>query len=441
LIDRISSRSAVLGVIGLGYVGLPVACSFANAGFRVVGVDLKKERVDAINQGLSPIEGDEPGLAELVARVVRDKKLTASTEISSLATADIVLVAVETPVGQDHIPRFEALTAALQSFAPHMKEGVLVIIESTISPGTTERIVIPTLEKASGKKAGGAFRVGHCPERVMPGKLLANIATMSRVCGASTPEAAEEMRALYRTIVTSGDLDAADCVTAELVKTGENSFRDVVIAFANELAKICEKNGGDFLRVRQLVNKSPGRVVPFAGAGVGGHCIPKDPWLLAAGARGAETPVLSAARSVNESMPLHVADLLEDALKAKGKELRAARIAVLGYAYLENSDDDRNSPTETLIGELRRRGAEVAIHDPWVKSYAHDINQVVEGAHAAVFMVAHDAYKKLSLGKLKEQLSVPVVIDGRSIFEPTAAHTAGIEFRAIGRPYAGASHA
>lgn len=439
MIDRISSRSAVLGVIGLGYVGLPVACSFANAGFRVVGVDLKKERVDAINQGLSPIEGDEPGLAELVARVVRDKKLTASTEISSLATADIVLVAVETPVGQDHIPRFEALTAALQSFAPHMKEGVLVIIESTISPGTTERIVIPTLEKASGKKAGIGFRVGHCPERVMPGRLLANLTTMSRVCGGNTPQAAEEMRELYRAIVTGGDLDTADCVTAELVKTAENSFRDVVIAFANELAMICEKSGGDFLRVRQLVNKSPGRVVPFAGAGVGGHCIPKDPWLLAAGARGEKTPVISAARSVNESMPIHTANLLEDALKAKGRAVRGSRIAILGFAYLENSDDERNSPSETLIDELKRRGAEVSIHDPWIKAFAHDVEQTLRGAHAAVFMVAHDAYKKLSLGNVKELLSMPVVIDGRTIFEPSAAHAAGIEFRAIGRPYAGAN--
>ncbi len=278
--SKIEQREAVIGVIGLGYVGLPVAGAFADAGFHVVGVEIKSERVEMINAGRSPIEGNEPGLAELLARVTRAGNLRATMDYICLRDADIVLIDVETPIDDDHKPRFDALKSACTQLGAVLKEGALVIVESTVAPGTTERVVKPLVEQATGRKLNDGFFLGHCPERVMPGKLLANLRALSRVCGGSTPETAQTMIALYRHIVEA-DLDAADCVTAELVKTAENAYRDVNIAFANELALVCESAGGDFLRVRELVNKSPGRNVLLAGGGVGGHCIPKDPWLLA----------------------------------------------------------------------------------------------------------------------------------------------------------------
>lgn len=426
---RIARREARLAVVGLGYVGLPVACMFADAGFQVTGVEIRAERVARINAGESPIEGEEPGLAELLARVVAAGRLHATTDYEELRACDVVLIDVETPVDEDHVPRYGALRSACRALGPVLKPGALVIVESTIAPGTMDRVVRPLLEETSGQRSGVDFFLGACPERVMPGKLLSNLRSLSRVCGGETPEVAATMIALYRTIIPQADLDAADCVTAELVKTTENAFRDVNIAFANEVALICEAVGANVDRVRELVNKSPGRNMHIAGAGVGGHCIPKDPWLLAYGAQGrAELRLIPTARAVNDGMPLHVAALLEAALAERGVPLKGARVLVMGYAYLENSDDTRNSPSEVLVQVLRAAGAEVVIHDPWVEGYKGDVVALAQGCAAAVVMVAHTAYKVLH----PAQLGVPVLVDGRRLYDPASVRAAGITYRAVG---------
>lgn len=430
---KIADRTAIIGVIGLGYVGLPVACAFAEAGFPVIGVERKLDRIEQINRGQSPIEGREPGLAELLAEVVAAGRLRATAQYAELAAADIVLIDVETPVADDRHPRFEALRAALSALAPVLKAEALVIVESTIAPGTMDRLVAPLLQALTGRALNTGFYMGHCPERVMPGRLLANLRQVSRVCGGSTPETAEVMAALYRTIVHA-DLDPADCVTAELAKTAENAYRDVNIAFANELALVCEVTGGDFQRVRELVNKSPGRNVLLAGAGVGGHCITKDPWLLAYGAEGrVPLHLIPAARDVNDAMPVHMARLTVAALRAAGREVAGARIAILGYAYLENSDDTRNSPSEVLAVRLREMAAQIVIHDPWVPAYTGDLWHCLRGCDAAVIMVRHDAYLRLDLAALKAALRTPVLVDGRHVVAPAAAQAAGLVFRTVGR--------
>jgi UDP-N-acetyl-D-mannosaminuronic acid dehydrogenase len=267
---------------------------------------------------------------------------------------------------------------------------------------------------------------------VMPGRLLRNLRELSRVCGGSTPDTSDAMVALYGSIV-QGKLDKSDCVTAELVKTAENTYRDVNIAFANELGLICEAVGADFRRVRELVNESPGRNVLLAGAGVGGHCIPKDPWLLVHGVSGFTPRLIASARAVNESMPLHTARLVEDALEEVGKRVQGSRIALLGFAYLENSDDTRNSPTEALVSHLENWGATLSIHDPWVPEYAKPILDVVKDADAVVVMVSHDEYKNLDLAKLREVMRSPVLVDGRHVVESSAASAAGFVFRGLAR--------
>ncbi len=428
---RIVSRQATVGVIGLGYVGLSVATALAQAGFRVVGVDIKAERVSRINAGECPIEGKEPHLPELLASVVRTS-LVATTNYASLAEADVVLIDVDTPVAADHRPRFDALRTACRALGKVMKPGVLVIVESTVEPGTCDNVVAPLLEQASGRALNHGFYLGHCPERIMPGRLLENLRGMSRVCGGSTPSTREAMVALYETVVQA-KLTPCDCVTAELVKTAENAYRDVNIAFANELGLICEAVGADFRRVRELVNEAPGRNVLFAGAGVGGHCIPKDPWLLVHGAFGFTPRLISSARAVNESMPEHMARLVEDALDEVGKPVAGSHVAILGYAYLENSDDTRNSPTASLVGQLESWGARVSIHDPWVPDYVAPVGDVVTGADAIVIMVAHDAYRALDLRTLRERMRSPVLVDGRYVIEGTHARDAGFVFRGLGR--------
>jgi UDP-N-acetyl-D-mannosaminuronic acid dehydrogenase len=350
-----------------------------------------------------------------------------------LADRDAVLICVDTPVDPLNIPRYEALRSALYSLGPVLKPGALVIVESTIAPRTMQDIVLPLLEKHSKLRLNEGFLLGNCPERVMPGRLLRNLTTVSRVVGGMTPETAEVMVELYQTIV-SAELDPTDCLTAELVKTTENTYRDVQIAFANEVALICEAAGGDVWKVRELVNKSPGRQMHLPGGGVGGHCIPKDPWLLAyrAAERGARLRMIHAARAINDSMPLHVADLLVDALGRAGIQTQGARVLVMGYAYLEDSDDTRNSPSKTLVDRLVELGVEVSLHDPYVPDLRGPLEEAARGCQAAVVMVRHQDYVKLDLAKLKDWLDAPVLVDARRVFSTEAVERAGFVYRMVG---------
>lgn len=431
---KIDDRSAHIGVIGLGYVGLPVAAMFAEAGFQVTGIEIRVDRVRIINSGKSPIEGDEPGLNDLLSNVASSKKLFATSDYQALKSCDIVLIDVETPVDEHHIPRYQALQAALKSLSAVLKDRALVIVESTIAPGTMRELVLPALEMGTNRKVNKDFYLGNCPERVMPGRLLQNLRTLSRVTGGGTPETAEVMKALYA-VVVKADLDAVDWVTAELVKTVENAYRDVQIAFANEVALICEQMGADIWQVRDLVNKSPFRQMHLPGAGVGGHCIPKDPWLLAYGVRDSGLPLrlIPAAREVNEWMPGHMAELTQKALSAEGKEISQCRILVMGFAYLENSDDTRNSPSEGTIHSLKKMGAEVVIHDPFVAEYQGDLLKIATGCDAAIVMVKHDAYTGLNLTELRSALRTPILIDGRAVFSAVVAAKAGLKYYLVGR--------
>ena len=431
---RVDDRAAVLAVVGLGYVGLPAASLFAAAGFEVIGVERNDGRRRTIAQGDVPLEGDEPGLPELLKRVVAAGKLRVTGDAAALSSADIVLVCVETPVAEDHLPRYEALRAACRDIGTFMRPGTVVIVESTIAPGTMDRVVRPALEDVSRKVSGRDFHIGHCPERVMPGKLVKNMRTMSRVCGGDDAATAELIKRLYSAVVEAS-LDTSDMVTAEVVKTAENAYRDVNIAFANEVALICEAVGADAGRVRELVNKSPGRHMLVPGAGVGGHCIPKDPWLLVASVDGKEEiRLIPAARAVNDSMPRHVADLVADGLAAYGRSTNGATVAVLGYSYLENTGDVRNSPSVTLVEELKRRGAEVRVHDPFVPGLGGDYRAAVRSADAIALVVAHDEYRVLPLAELREIMRTPVLVDGRGVVAARSARDVGFTYFAVGLP-------
>jgi UDP-N-acetyl-D-mannosaminuronic acid dehydrogenase len=430
---KIKDRTAHLAVIGLGYVGLPVAALFADAGFDVLGVDIQEERIAAITAGVLPIPGDEPGLAEMLAKLVKSGKLKATNRYENIKDCDVVLIAVETPVDEEHIPQYDALRSVLRGLGPVLKKGALVVVESTLAPGTMKSLVAPELEANSGGLLNEDFYLGHCPERVMPGKLLENLRTLSRVIGGATVETTFLMDCLYRCIVQA-DLDPADWITAELVKTVENAYRDVQIAFANEVALICESAGGDAWKVRQLVNKSPFRQMHLPGAGVGGHCIPKDPWLLAYAARGQDSlpRVIPAARQVNDGMPTHMARLAETCLKKVNVSLPGSRILILGYAYLEDSGDDRNSPSEKLAKILEDAGAEVVIHDPYIPEYQGDLLDKAQGCDAVVVMVGHRLYRQINLPALKASLNFPVLVDGRHIFDGHAFSKSGWIYACVG---------
>lgn len=443
LANLIKEKKAQIGVVGLGYVGIPVACLFASKGFDVLGFDINKEKIDLINKGENPIEGKEPGLSELLKKVIKAKKFKATLDKNLLRQMDVIMVAVETPLDPEtKSPSYLALKKASEEIGKNLKKNTLVIIESTIGPNTTERIVKPILEKNSRLKAGKDFYLVHCPERVMPGKLLKNLTTLDRVIGSVDKKGGQAAKLLYQNI-TRGKLKTVDCLTAELVKTIENSYRDTQIAFANEIALICEKLGADFFKVKNLVYWS----LLQAGAGVGGHCLPKDSWLLMDGVKGLpadrqekfQPQLLQAARQINEFMPTHLADLTEEALGEAKISPSEAKIVLLGIAYLENSDDTRNSPGARCYFALRRKGAKnIIAHDPFAKDYegikiSNNLEEAISKADCLVFATAHNEYKKLKLKDIAKLVRTKVIIDGRNIFDKEKTEGAGFIYKGIGK--------
>jgi len=432
-----------VAICGLGYVGYPVAMLFADAGFDVIGVDILEDRVKRLNEGENPIKGQEPGLDDLVEEVFKKGNFRATADMKEYNLADYIIVAVQTPVAEENKkPTYENLKGALRDIGKNMKKGVTVIIESTIAPGTMEHVVKPILEEESGLKAGKDFYLANCPERLMPGHLLENIRYYNRVIGGWTPESAKKVKELYKNVV-KGELQETDCITAEIVKAGENTYRDVQIAFANEMALLCEAYGANVWKVREFINNCKKvtetrpealRQMHYPGAGVGGHCIPKDSWLLIHEVRDIVNPkLIPTARYINDFMPLHMFDLLKDGLKEVGKKLDEANILVLGYAYDANSDDDRNTPTVPLIEKLKENKVKFEIHDPFIKDYKGDVKEMLKGKDAIVLMTGHDEYKELEYKEiLKLMNEKPLIIDGRNIFDKEDARKNGFVYKGVG---------
>ncbi|MBN1658611.1 MAG: nucleotide sugar dehydrogenase [Anaerolineae bacterium] len=457
-------------VIGMGYVGIPCAALLADVpGFAVTGVQRRSERsgwkIDCLNRGRSPFEGDEPGLADLLERVACEKKSFLVTDDYAVCRdADVILIDVQTPTDGDHVPHYESLREVAGHAGRHLQPGTLVIIESTVAPGTTQNMVQPILEAESGLKAGSGesgkhFYLAFSYERVMPGKLLEYITDFPRVVGGVDEESTRRAVALYRHIVKAA-LTPTDVLTAEMAKVIENAYRDVNIAFANEVALACERMGVDVFEIRGLINARPDRHMHIPGAGVGGHCLPKDSWLLNYGLETYGTPpaensaakgdgplrLIPLAREINDGMPRHMLALIRQALAEAGRALPGAHVVLLGVSYLENADDTRNTPAAALARLLQAEGAEVTAHDPYVRHadwhralgpgaevpLAHDVGEALRGAHCAAVVTQHREYQDLDLAAATAVMRTPVVVDGRATFS-AGRIPHGLIYRALGR--------
>lgn len=453
-------KNKKIAVIGMGYVGIPAAVLLADAGYRVTGIQRRSERsgwkIDWLNQGRCPIGGNEPELPEMLQKVVLDGRFVVTDDYSALAGVDIILIDVQTPTDDAHVPQYESLREATRQAGGYLKPGCLVIIESTVAPGTTEHVVKPILEEVSGLRAGLPSGFGLCfsYERVMVGRLIHNIREYPKIVGGLDSRSIDIAVEMYSSIVRGG-IHGTDIMTAEVAKTAENAYRDVQIAFANEVALLCESLGVDVYEVRSIVNglpndpsaphANPVRNMHFPGAGVGGHCLPKDTWLLMHGYdRYGESKheypmsILTTARHLNDWMPIHMVDLLEEALNEAGREIIGSRICVLGYAFLENSDDARNTPTIPLLKELERRGAAYVIHDPHIERdegyrIESDIDSALEGCDAMVLMTKHEEYRSVTPERLKSQLRSMIVIDGRDMYNPRQFLDRGFIFKGMGK--------
>jgi len=363
LLERITNRTAKVGVVGLGYVGLPLAVEFAQAGFTVTGIDLDARKVGELNRGESYIQ-DVPTSA--VAPLVASGKLSATTDPGAVRDFDTINICVPTPLRKTKDPDLSFVVSAVEAIKGHLHPGMLVILESTTYPGTTEEVVQPILEK-TGLKAGVDFFLAFSPERVDPGNEKWNTKNVPKVVGGLTPDCARLAGALYRSSIDRV-VEVSSPKVAEMVKLLENTFRAVNIGMVNELAMMCDRLGISVWEVVDAAATKPFGFMPFyPGPGLGGHCIPIDPFYLSWKVKevGFEARFIELAGQVNGAMPHHVVDKITDALNTRGKAVNGANILALGVAYKRDIDDVRESPALDVMALLLKKGGRVTYHDPY----------------------------------------------------------------------------
>lgn len=421
-----------IAIVGLGYVGLPLACLCAEKGYKVLGLDLDKGIVEKTNLGISHIKDDllEKKLGKLKGKII------ASTEADCLKEAEIVIVCVPTPaIGSK--PDLKPLENASKTVAEFLQKGQLVIIESTIYPGTVEEIVKPILE-SSGLKVGEDFFLGHCPERIDPGNEEFTIEKIPRVLACLSKEGTEKARKFYASIIDAKINVLKSVKSAEAVKVVENTFRDVNIAFVNELAKSFDKMGIDLAEVIKGASTKPFGYMPFyPGPGVGGHCIAQDPYYLIDRAKtaGFEHSFLRLARSINESMPSYVVKLAEVQFEKIGIGFKGARVAVLGLAYKPGIGDLRKSPAVEIVSLFEKKGAIVETFDPIAleESTVNSVEEALDNISLLILATNHKSLvEKLSPDFLKKA-GVKIVLDTRNALNMDGIEKKGILYKGIGR--------
>lgn len=397
-----------ISVIGLGYIGLPTAAIFADAGYDVLGIDVSENVVAMINQGEVHIE--EVGLPEVVAKVVAAGKLKASTKPTY---ADAFIIAVPTPVHEDHSANVDYVVSATKSVIPFLQKGNVVIVESTIPPRTIDDIVAPLIQEA-GFDLNNDIYLAHCPERVLPGRILIELIENTRIVGGYTEQAAVEAARVYRAVVT-GDILQTTALTAEMSKLMENTYRDVNIALANELVKISDHLGINAHDVIALANRHPRVNLHQPGPGVGGHCLAVDPYFIIEKAY-AQSPLIQTARKINNSMPEFVIHQVEK-LTA---ELSRPRVAVFGLTYKGNIDDVRESPALDIAKELlANERYDVTIHDPHVRDEQVNFplasfEDSVKDANLVVVLTDHNEFKAIDHEALQSLMKTPVIFDTKN---------------------------
>lgn len=422
-----------VAVFGLGYVGLPAAIVFAFKGLRVIGVDVNEERVRAVNSARCYLK--EPGLCELLQNLVEKGLMKATTNgIEAVAEANAVIVTVPTPV-VNGVVDLSYLRSALEVIKQGIHRELLVVIESTVPPGTTVGFIRPFLEE-SGLRVEEDFYLAHVPERIAPGRAVEELLSVPRVVGGVGPRSTEKAVELYSRV--NPNLFPTDATTAEFVKVAENTFRDLNIAFANLLALIAERSGVDVYEAIRLANTHPRVSIHRPGSGVGGPCLTKDPYMLAgAGGDVFGVDLILLARRINDYMPRHTVELVRRALEENGVRIGGARIAVLGAAYKGGVDDTRESPARVVVEELMDMGAEVVVYDPYTgESFgalrAGSLEEAVAGSDAVVIVTDHPEFSRLNLDAIGGLMRHKIIVDGRRVVEPREAARRGFRYYGIG---------
>jgi nucleotide sugar dehydrogenase len=446
LIQKICSGDLIICVIGIGRIGLPTALSFAKSGLPTIGLDINSDLVQKINSGDFPLK-DEPKYDVIFDEVLKNKNFYASINVNEvIPKSNIVLLSLPTPMDENNIPDYSALKSVAKQLHELLTPGSLVVIESTIEPGFLENELIPIIDGNDQRlESGKNYAIGVCPETANPGEILNDFEKLPRLVGGINKKSANIITEVYKHVFPVQLIQMPDCKTANAVKLTTNVFRDINIAFINELSILFEKLGIDTNVVLEAAKTKYNFQVHYPGAGVGGPCLPINSYQFLNSASKFDDNLLTiikASRKRNESMPLYVIDMINEVFNNVGKPLKNSSLLILGVSYKPNVKDIQLSPAETIIKKLQDQGAIIKIYDPYFKSTSvfgikteNDLEYALAEVDAAILLTAHREFLEIKPSFLKSTMKSPIVVDTRGVFDVSTAKEAGLIFRSLGRKF------
>ena len=440
---HLTSNSLKVGIVGIGRIGLPTALCFANSGFETIGIDINAELVNMVNSGDYPLK-DEPEFDKIFEVVIHQKKLVATTNISkAVLECDIILLSLPTPMDDQNIPDYTALLLVGKSLNKVLSNGQIVIVESTVEPGFIENELLQIIEGPDRTlKSGIDFHLAACPEIANPGEIMKDFKNLPRLVGSIDEKISSIVSQIYTHVFGVESILMPNCKTANAVKLTTNAFRDINIAFINELALLFEKLGIDTYTVIDAAKRKYNFQPHFPGAGVGGPCLPTNSYQYLNSSKkidGDFLKIVKEARKINENMPNHVVNLLSDALSESNTSLNNSTIALLGVSYKPNIHDVQIAPSKEIIKILKEKNAKIKIFDPHFTTQVFGFNteksisDALSESDAAILITGHKEFQNLDLKKFSKTMKNPVLVDCTGLVNPSDAKESGFIFRGIGR--------
>ena len=439
--NSLETESLKVCIIGIGRIGLPTALSFAKAGLQTIGADISEKLVDSINAGNFPLK-DEPGYEDIFNSVRKNDNFSVTTDINmAISKSNLILLSLPTPMDKNNIPTYLALESVGKQLSKSLQPNSLVVVESTIEPGFIEDVMIKRIEGDSELRVGKNFTIGVCPENANPGEILHDFTGLPRLVGGIDEQTTKIIALIYGFVFSVELVTMPDCKTANAVKLTTNVFRDVNIAFVNELSLMFEKLGIDTLKVLDAAKRKYNFQIHYPGAGVGGPCLPINSYqfLNTAKRTGSELNIVKHGRAINEKMPDHVINLTLDGFKKCNKSIKDSTILILGVSYKPDIKDIQLSPAEIIINKLKALGAKIKIYDPYYKDNQvfgidaeRNIQDILSDVDASIIVTAHKEFQEIN-PKIFTKMKTPILIDSRGIIDISSANSAGLVFRGLGR--------
>ena len=439
--NSLESKSLVVCVVGIGRIGLPTALSFAKAGLQTIGVDINEKLVDSINTGNFPLK-DEPGYEEIFNEVRKNGNFSATTNINeAISKSNLILLSLPTPMDKKNIPSYFALESVGKQLSRILQPNSLIVVESTIEPGFIENDLINILEETNRLHIGKNFTIGVCPENANPGEILHDFTNLPRLVGGIDEQTTKIITMIYDFVFSVELVVMPDCKTANAVKLTTNVFRDVNIAFVNELSLMFEKLGIDTLKVLDAAKRKYNFQIHYPGAGVGGPCLPINSYQLLNTARRIDSKlsIIKQSREINEKMPEHVINLTLDGFKNCKKSIKDSTVLILGISYKPDVKDIQLSPAKIIINKLMALGARIKIYDPYYKgsqmfgiNVEQNIEDILSKVDASIIITAHKEFQEIN-PKIFTKMKTPILIDSRGVVDTSSADDVGLVFRGLGR--------